>query len=323
MIIFISSPFHRYTHKKLRGRKDLPKVCCKSYDWLLRQRTLPQGTYIFTDRERMDYWELGIYQCYYSHINQLGEGYRAINNPGTMLNRRALLRKLYSRGINPFNVYAVTERMFPQRYPVFIRNENDHKRPLTQLLQTKEELENALLELANQNVSEEGLLITEYCAQALEGNLFRKLSSYKVGDQVFFFRNVHEEGWLVKYGTNNIATQAMYEEEQSMILQNAYHEEIATIFELAGIEYGRADFGIVDNRVVLYEINTNPDMPPPSNIHPNATRQENINLGWRKYCAALHQIDSPMTGKKQKAPLSVPGLKRPRLSLSISRIHRP
>jgi len=323
MIIFLSNPFHRYTHKKLCRRKDIPEVCCKSYDWLLRQRTLPHGTYIFTDRERMDSWELRIFQCYYNHINQLGEGYRAINNPGTMLNRRALLRKLYSRGINPINVYAVTERVLPQQYPVFIRNENDHQKPLTPLLQTKEELENALLELADQGVPEEGLLITEYCAQALEGTLFRKLSSYKTGDQIFFYRNVHEKGWLVKYGTNNIATQAMYEEEQSMIIQNAYHEEMATIFELAGIEYGRADFGIVDNRVVVYEINTNPDTQPPSEIHDNATRQENINLGWKKYCSALHQIDSPAVGKKQKAPCSVPGLRRPRFPFSFLRTFRP
>ena len=323
MILFLSKPFHTYTHRRLPRRKDLPKVCCKSYDWLLRKRTLPQGTYIFTDRERMDYWDLITFQCYYNHINQLGEGYRAINNPGTMLNRRALLRKLHSRGINPINVYAVTERVLPQQYPVFIRNENSHHKPLTPLLQTREELENALLELADQGVPEEGLLITEYCAQALEGDLFRKLSSYKVGNQIFFFINVHEEGWLVKSGTNNIATQAMYEEEQSMIIQNAYHEEMATIFELAGIDYGRADFGIVDNRVVIYEINTNPNTRPPSKIHPNATRQENINLSWEKYCAALHQIDSPTVGKKQKAPFPGKGLKRHRLSLSCSRIYRP
>ena len=163
-------------------------------------------------------WELIIFQCYYNHINRLGEGYRAINNPGTMLNRRALLHFLHSRNINTINVYAVTERVLPQQYPVFIRNENDHQRPLTPLLQTKEELENALLELAGLFVPEEGLLITEYCAQALEGDLFRKLSSYKTGHQIFFYRNVHEKGWLVKYVTNNIATQAMYEEEQSIIL---------------------------------------------------------------------------------------------------------
>ena len=98
---------------------------------------------------------------------------------------------------------------------------------------------------------------------------------------------------------------------------------MAKIFELAGIDYGRADFGIVDNRIVLYEINTNPNTQPPDEIHPNATRQENINLSWGKYCAALHQIDSLATGKKLKAPSSVPGLKRPRPSLFFFRIFRP
>ncbi len=319
MIIFVSNSFHRYNHGFLCSRNDLPEVRSESYDWLLRRRTLPRATYIFTDRERMDCWQLKVYQHYYNYINQLGDGYRAINNPGKMMNRRALLRTLYSRGLNPFNIYAVTERRMPERYPVFIRNEFDHGKPLTDLLHTSEDLNAALAQLSARGHPEEGLLVTEYCAQPLEGDLFRKLSSYRVGDELFFYGTVHQADWLVKYGTLNSATQAMYEEEQSMITNNAYQDQLLKIFNAGNIVYGRADYGIVDGRVVVYEINTNPNTLPPKEQHPNATRQKSVELGWKKYCEALHQIDSPVSGKRKMALLKIPGLKRSRPTLSLSR----
>ncbi len=322
MIIFISNSFHRYTHSSLRGLAGVPEVRSESVDWLLRRRTLPQATYIFTDRERMDCWQLKIYQHYYNYINALGEGYKAINNPGKMMNRRSLLRTLYKRGLNPFNVYAVTERLAPARYPVFIRNEYDHGSPLTGLLQTPEELDKALHTLSAEGHPEEGLLIIEYCAKPLEGDLFRKLSSYRVGSQLVFFGTVHQRDWLVKYGTINSATQAMYEEELSMIAENAYREQLLEMFNIGQIEYGRADYGIVDGRVVLYEINTNPNTQPPKEQHPNATRQQSIETGWGKYCEALHHVDTPASGKKKPALLRVPGVKRSRPKLSFSRTLR-
>jgi hypothetical protein len=319
MIIFISNSFHCYNHSALCSHTEVPDVRSESYDWLLRRRTLPRATYIFTDRERMDSWQIKTFQHYYNYINRLGDGYRAINNPGKMMNRRALLRTLYSRGLNPFNVYAVTERRAPERYPVFIRNEYDHGKPLTGLLQTPEELNGALHALAEQGCPEDGLLITEYCARPLEGDLFRKLSSYRVGNQLFFFGTVHQRDWLVKYGTLNSATQAMYEDELSMIAENACREQLLAMFTAGQIEYGRADFGLVDGRVVLYEINTNPNTQPPTEKHPNATRRQSIEAGWKKYCEALHQVDTPAAGKNKKALLKIPGLKRPRPTLSFSR----
>lgn len=322
MIIFISNSFHCYNHSSLCGREDLPEIRSVSYDWLLRRRTLPQATYIFTDRERMDCWQIQAYQHYFNYINQLGGSYKAINNPGKMMNRRALLRTLHRRGLNPFNAYAVSERRLPERYPVFIRNEYDHSKPLTDLIQTPEELNKALAQLSDQGHPEDGLLITEYCAEPLEGNLFRKLSSYRVGNDLLFYGTVHQEDWLVKYGTLNSATQAMYEEEQSMIINNAYQDQLLKIFNAGNIEYGRADYGIVGGQVVLYEINTNPNTLLPTDQHPNATRQQSIELGWKKYCEALHQVDSPAAGKDKPALLKIPGIKRSRPKFSFSRTLR-
>lgn len=315
MIIFLLDASHPYTHSDLQGHPDLPPVKCYSYDWLLKQKRLPSATYIFTDRERMDHWQVRTFADYYQRINSMGPGFKAINNPATMLNRRALLRKLYVEKVNPYNAYAVTERQTPEQFPVFIRNEFDHHYPVTGLIESAEALEATLAERVAEGHTEDGLLIIEYCAQPHEGQLFRKLSTYKVGDQVFFHDTVHEENWLVKYGTLNAATQAMYEDEYAMIQNNAFAEELRRIFELAGIDYGRADFGIVNGKPVLYEINTNPTTrcPKPDTPHPNATRNQSVQLGWQKYVEALTALDTASAGRPQKIPLKgITGLKRSR-----------
>ena len=48
-----------------------------------------------------------------------------------------------------------------------------------------------------------------------------------------------------------------------MIENNAYEGIMRKIFDLASIEYGRADCGVVDGKIQVYEINTNPDIRPP------------------------------------------------------------
>jgi len=50
----------------------------------------------------------------------------------------------------------------------------------------------------------------------------------------------------------------LYDEELRIVRENPYGSAVAAAFELAGIEYGRADFGLVDSKVQLYEINSNP-----------------------------------------------------------------
>ena len=240
----------------------------------------------------MDLWELRAFGALYRHLAEAGLGYRVINNPAQMLNRRALLRALYTEGINDFNAYALTEKRLPERYPVFLRREYDHNRPLSDLLRNESELQAALAELREQGEPEDGVLIVEYAAEPVEGNLFRKLSAYKVGDQVFFYNTVHEESWIVKNGTLNSATNALYQEELDMITHNAFASEVLKAFNIAHIDYGRVDFGLVNGKVQIYEINTNPNTKAPKKEHPNPYRTKSQQLAWEKYCAAINKLDT-------------------------------
>ena len=293
-------------------KQDLCDVKCQNYDWLINTKQLPKATYIFTDRERMDLWELRVLSDLYIHLENSGSGYRVVNNPLHMMNRRSLLRSLYVEGVNHFNAYSLTERRMPEKFPVFIRREHDHSYPLTDLLNNQEELDIALEELKNKGEPDDGVLIIEYAAEPIEGTLFRKLAAYRVGDEIIFFNTVHEHSWLVKYGTKNSATDAMYQEEQEMILSNSYEETIRKVFDIANIEYGRVDFGLVNGKVQIYEINTNPTTVSPK-PHPNKIREENQRLAWDRYCKALSALDTSDQNAKLAADFKHEGIIVPKV----------
>jgi len=69
------------------------------------------------------------------------------------------------------------------------------------------------------------------------------------------------------------------------------HEGIAEAFELAGIEWGRADYAIIDGKPVIYEINSNPvTVPQPDKYL--LERQDSQDHMVRITLDALEQLDS-------------------------------
>ena len=301
MIYFVQGVLKGYTHKVLESADEAPDCHVWNYQKLLQQDIFPCGTYIFLDRERMDQWELRIYSQLYNHLKNAGAGYKVLNNPARVMNRYELLRMLYHKGINDFNAYLVSERQKPGSYPVFIRRIFDHSTPLTGLLHDETELESALDNLRSLQEPDEGLVIIEYCAEPVAKNLFRKLASYRIGENLFFIHTVHEESWLVKHGTKNLASDDLYKNEYEMIKNNAYENELRPVFDLANIDYGRVDFGLVNGKIQVYEINTNPKIGPPED-HPNPVRTRSLALAWNRYLDALRAIDTtdptaPKTGK--------------------------
>jgi hypothetical protein len=107
---------------------------------------------------------------------------------------------------------------------------------------------------------------------------------------------VHDAHWLVKYGKRGSATAELYADELRMMHENPFAEPIWRAFEIAGIEYGRADFGLVGGRPQVYEINTNPQVKP-GEPHPSATRMASMRIAWQKLLAAFRELDpGPLPG---------------------------
>jgi hypothetical protein len=96
---------------------------------------------------------------------------------------------------------------------------------------------------------------------------------------------------MVKLGRAGVAGEELYDEELKFMRENAFADRLKPVFAIAGIDYGRADFGLVGDRICVYEINTNPQVNPIKN-HPFAQRVESGKIWWDGFKAALHRLDA-------------------------------
>ncbi len=74
--------------------------------------------------------------------------------------------------------------------------------------------------------------------------------------------------------------------------KNPFGRQMSKIFALANVEYGRVDFGVVNGKPQIYEINTNPHVklrPPPS---PAPRRNDSVALFRANYIQALTALDT-------------------------------
>ena len=266
MIHFVATRDHCYTLNALReGRLGQAgfRYRLHTYEALLRARSLPGGTWIFLDIERLSDAERRRLSIIASRLE--AAGLRVLNHPQRAAGRYALQRRLYAAGINDFETLRVEERRMPQRWPVFVRFENDHHSPDARLLEGPEQLKAVLDEYRARGVPESSLLIVEYRGAPGEDGLWRKYSAYRVGDCVIHHHMVRQDSWVAKYGNpaairGDDLWRELRIEERDFIDVHGDPLNLMAAFEAGGIEYGRMDFGIVEGRVKVYEINTNPTL---------------------------------------------------------------
>jgi hypothetical protein len=289
MIIFVSTTEHSYTHKPVVEAEKPARVEVITYDTLLNAKAAPRATYVFTDMDRLSLWQLRLAALMFRKLRD--RGLRALNDPARVLSRWGLLRALHLAGINDFNAYRVEESVRPRRWPVFLRAEGAHLGPISDLLhdwsQVAAEVERAVAKGAPVT----GLLIVEYAAEPVLPGLYRKFGSFRMGPAGFAHICVHDDHWVAKTGKMGIATPALYEEELQIVRENPYGAPLARVFDLGGIDYGRVDFGLVQGRPQIYEINTNPEIVF-GDEHPSSVRQESYRLFQRNYLESLRAIDT-------------------------------
>lgn len=292
MIYILTTSAHNYTHKA-SACGDLVRLV--SYDRLFAAKAVKAGTWIFTDLDRLGFWELELAARIYRILSDAG--LRVLNNPALACKRFSLLRRLKLAGLNSFSVWRVGEGEQPDRYPVFLRNQSAHRGVLSDLIHDKEALDAEIDRYTRQGYPASDLMVVEYCAQPSDSGIFRKLAAYRVGDRIVSTLAAHERHWVSKYGTQGIAGQDLYDEEYRIVQENPYADALMQAFELGDIEYGRVDFGLVDGRVEVYEINTNPTVWFPDE-HPFPVRLQTGELAKQRYQQALAAIDAPASGRE-------------------------
>lgn len=295
MIIFVTTFTHRRTHKPIL--KLLKPFKLQSYPFLFRRSYLPHATYIFSDFDRLNFIQLELASNIYRQLKEAG--CRVLNDPTRVLQRQALLRKLYHQGTNSFNVWPAEELYAVDRFPVFLRTKASHRGNLTDIIHDKAILKQKIEEMNNLGYPLSNLMIVEYRAEPFEGKIFRKLSMYKIGNQIIGTPSGHDKHWTVKRGEKGVASAEAYSEDLEQLKSKPYLDQALKVFQTGNVDYGRVDFGIVNGKPEFYEINTNPSIKFHKE-HPFKDRVKAFELTQKQYTEAILSIDMSNSSKKIK-----------------------
>lgn len=265
MIYFLSKRAHEYTWRRSLEsaysindpdiRRELfERVTLLSYEKLFTLHELPVGSYVFADLERLTVGETERAALCWNALVAAGPSVRLFNHPSASMRRYELLRYLHQEGINHYDVQRLTEPFRLQRFPVFIRAEDSHfEEDMGPLLHCKAELEQANADLLVAGKSRENKLIVEYIDVRDESGSFHFFTACLAAGEIIFMGHSQSRHWVVKALGNALDRQAAL---QAYVL--AHGPMLKRIFQLAHIDYGRIDYALVNGKIQVFEINTNP-----------------------------------------------------------------
>jgi hypothetical protein len=279
-----------------------PRARRWSYEWLVRRTRLPKGTWVFTDHERLSAFEMSVAA---SVAQQLREaGCKVLNHPAEFKSRFTQLDALWRAGINQFRVFHAEESPTPSCFPVFIRREYDHDGNDRALIHSQAELDAVLAHHRTNGVSLNGHLVIEFASEEASPGIWYRGSAYRVGDTIIAHHMALDDRWLVKDGFDARQLDVykdraeFLERERAMVMGNEHSELLRRAFDIAGIEYGRADFGFLGDKIQIYEINTNPTHGSArkvfGNIHPG--REPTQRFSEQRLRDALNAVNTDTSG---------------------------
>jgi hypothetical protein len=227
----------------------------------------PRGVYVFADLERLRSWENYLAKRMARRLQGKSPPEFILNDAGNYLGKFQLLKKLHAAGINRFQVYRLEELEGQGKptFPVFLRRDDDHRGSIGGLLNSEKELEAVLAKLSlRDRLAKKQLMVEEYC-NCLDGDgLFRKYSAMNIGGTLIPSHVYFSKGWLTK--SPDFVSDASAAEEAEFVNTFPHQTQIAEVFRLAGLQYGRVDYGVKDGKVQIWEINTNPIITRPREI---------------------------------------------------------
>ena len=231
-----------------------------TYETLLANKRAPIGNYVFTDLDRMTGYELDAVTEIARALSATAPEAIIANWPNRVLGRYPLLRSLKVAGVNSFDVWRLDEERVPSAYPVFIRREQDAFGPESDLLHTEAEYRSAVEALQTAGKGLAGRIAVEFRQRADDQGLFRKYGAFCFGNRIVPHHLFLSKDWNVKRSTIELSP-AMIEEEEHYVFDNPHADQLLAVFQRAQIDFGRADYALVDGRIEIFEINTNPSFP--------------------------------------------------------------
>jgi hypothetical protein len=321
--------FLDYRREALRG---VIKVL--SYEELFFEGAGPAGHYIFTDFDRLSRYELESAAAFASALHEAVPEARILNHPLKVLERYALLAELHRAGINDFSATRIESGERPSQYPVFIRAEDGCGGPETDLLHDEKAFDAAVDEMERRGLPSRGRIAVRFANERAPDGYFHKYGAFNIGGRILPYDLLFGESWVVKIRPPNhpwltgrdvdYANSAEgIAKELSFVRDNPHQEILRRAFALARIDYGRADYGIVNGRPQIYEINTNPRLPRAPSPDKRSERRD---LFMAAAIDAIKAIETPIRYRgrvsfKQARPRAH-DLHLPRRRLPISLLRR-
>ena len=258
-----------------------------SYEDLMERGTIPYGAVVFADLERLSPME----SDYASNVRRIVHGehpeLQLLNDPDRSLRRYDLLAALAALGLNRVRAYRLTDAVSPREFPAFIRYEDDHTGSTTGLLESQAEVDAAIVRLRLRGHDLSRMIIVEFVDTSLPDSTFVKYAAFRVGDHILARSRNTNEHWVVKASRNPTIDDERLAHEY--VARNPDVVRLREIFEVAQIEYGRIDYALLGNEIVVWEINTNPTVfYPRQDASATAERQLLFAEGFN---AAFHAID--------------------------------
>lgn len=283
MIFYVCQRSHSYTQAclLLYYRTDLQRIFrLVAYDEIDLLLKLERGTVIWSDMDRLDSTETARAGEVRDQIDRDRPEVAQLNHPCDSLRRYDLLRMLFDEGINDFRVFRPQSLPDSLRYPVFLRDEVGAAYKAPHLMRSMTDLAPALVEL--QMLDWASPMLVEFGSRPEADGYYRKYSVYRVGDNSYPQHCFASRDWFIKDPGRGLSGRHL-DEHHLFVRTHPHAAELLKVFDMARISYGRIDYAIVEGRIQVFEINTNPtvlsypptpfdsyDSSPYANMHADA-----------------------------------------------------
>lgn len=229
------------------------------YRDLFASSEVPTGTYIFTGLDQLSRAQKLAAAQIAGRLCEAGSV--VLNRPDASLDRFDLLSTLYEKGLNSFRAYRASSFADARpSFPVFVRSSAKHHGPLSPLLHSRSEVDDAVREAQRWGYSDDDLLVVEFCDVRDDDGYYRKYAAFRVADRIIPCHLNHSTHWSVKQQNRQAKAGAadLAAEELRFIEENPHETALMRFFEIAGIQYGRIDYAVKEGMPQVWEINTAP-----------------------------------------------------------------
>ena len=214
--------------------------------------------------------------------------------------------------MNDFNVYRLDEWRDVQRFPVFIRRERGHKGHLSELIHDSHVLKEHV-HRCSIDLDAADMMIVEFGSAPFADGRYRKFGAFRVGNAIYLQHCFITKGWYSRSVPPDLSDADMAEADVYRAT-NPHTRELLKVFEIAGIEYGRADYTVVNGRVQIFEINTNPTVV-------GVPRTQTKKVDSAKFARLHEKAMLTMRAASGRAALLFDGIRDNGPRLSLDQIH--